>query len=176
MSINKEKQQIINTTGNILVTANPGTGKTLLLAHKYLSLIENGINPKDILCLTFTEKAKREMEDRIVKLSKQQKANLDIKNLNVYTFHSYALNNLNSNEIISPNLLRFTIYLYIKENKILNYSDKYILDTLVPKIENLIRYLKSFGILSDKINKKTAKRFLPNNSKLTKPDPSVFFN
>ncbi len=43
MSINSEKQQIIDTKGNILVTANPGTGKTLLLAHKYLSLIKSGI-------------------------------------------------------------------------------------------------------------------------------------
>ena len=176
MSINKEKQQIIDTSGNILVTANPGTGKTLLLAHKYLSLIEDGIKPKEILCLSFTEKAKREMEDRIVKLSKQQKTNLDIKNLNVYTFHSYALNSLNSNEIISPNLLRFTIYLYIKENKILNYSDKYILDKLVPKIENLIRYLKSFGILPDKINIKKAKKFLPSNSKLTNAELEKFLD
>ena len=176
MSINKEKQQIIDTSGNILVTANPGTGKTLLLAHKYLSLIENGIKPKEILCLTFTEKAKREMEDRIVKLTKEQKTNLDIKNLNVYTFHSYALNSLNSNEIISPNLLRFTIYLYIKENKILNYSDKYILDTLVPKIENLIRYLKSFGILPNKINIRKAKKFLPSNSKLTNAELEKFLD
>ena len=38
MGINKEKQDILDTKGNILVTANPGTGKTLLLAHKYLSL------------------------------------------------------------------------------------------------------------------------------------------
>jgi len=59
--LNKEKQQIIKTKGNILVTANPGTGKTKLLAHKYLALIEEGIKPEDILCLTFTRKAKKEM-------------------------------------------------------------------------------------------------------------------
>jgi len=60
--INTEKQDIIKTKGNILVTANLGTGKTKLLAHKYLALIEEGIKPEDILCLTFTRKAKKEME------------------------------------------------------------------------------------------------------------------
>jgi ATP-dependent exoDNAse (exonuclease V) beta subunit len=49
MSINKEKQEIIKQKGNILVTANPGTGKTLLLAHKYISLLENGLKPEQIL-------------------------------------------------------------------------------------------------------------------------------
>ena len=77
MSINQEKQEILNTKGNILVTANPGTGKTLLLAHKYLSLIKEGKKPEKILCLTFTEKAKREMEERILRLRDENKVDLD---------------------------------------------------------------------------------------------------
>ena len=47
MGINKEKQDILDTKGNILVTANPGTGKTLLLAHKFLSLINQGFSPRE---------------------------------------------------------------------------------------------------------------------------------
>jgi ATP-dependent DNA helicase UvrD/PcrA len=66
--INPEKENIINTEGNILVAAKPGTGKTLLLANKFLSLVKNGMSSERILCLTFTEKAKKEMEDRIIKL------------------------------------------------------------------------------------------------------------
>ena len=120
MSINREKQEILDTKGNILVTANPGTGKTLLLAHKYLSLMNEGTLPEKILCLTFTEKAKREMEERIIKLKDEKNVDLDLSKLNVYTFHSYALNSLDNQEIISPNLLRFSIYMYIKENNILN--------------------------------------------------------
>lgn len=176
MKINTEKQEIIDTKGNILVTANPGTGKTLLLAHKYLSLINEGVKPEDILCLTFTEKAKREMEERIVRLKTDQKINLDISKLNVHTFHSYSLNSLDNKEIISPNLLRFSIYLYIKENKILNYTDRHIIDILVPKIENLIRYLKSFGILPNKISFSKAKRFLPQNSKLSRNELEKFLD
>ena len=58
--LNEEKQEIIRTDGNVLVTANPGTGKTKLLAYKYAYLISKGTNSKDILCLTFTNKAKKD--------------------------------------------------------------------------------------------------------------------
>ena len=52
MDISKEKKQIIKTPSNVLVIANPGTGKTYLLAAKYVSLIKDGeLNPEDILCL-----------------------------------------------------------------------------------------------------------------------------
>ncbi|MGI9534144.1 MAG: UvrD-helicase domain-containing protein [Thermodesulfobacteriota bacterium] len=167
MSINQEKQDIIDTKGNILVTANPGTGKTLLLAHKFMSLVKEGIKPEKILCLTFTEKAKKEMEERILKLREDQNLNFEISRINVFTFHSYALSGLDDREIISSNLLRFSIYLYIREQKILTYSDKYILDTLVPKIENLIRYLKSFGILPGDIDINKSRKFLPKKSKVS---------
>src|SRR3990172_1320014 len=160
MTINKEKQEIIKQKGNILVTANPGTGKTLLLAHKYISLLENGLNPAQILCLTFTDKAKREMEERIIKLIKECGISVDLSKLNIFTFHSYALNNLDSGDIISANLLRFSIFRYLKENEILAYGDPYLIDTVVPKMENLIRYLKSFGITPDQIDIDKAKSHL----------------
>lgn len=174
MGINKEKKDILDTRGNILVTANPGTGKTLLLAHKYLSLISQGFTPERILCLTFTDKAKREMEERILKLREEKKVSFDVSKLNVFTFHSYALNSLDNQDIISTNLLRFSIYLYIKENKILNYSEKYILDSLVPKIENLIRYLKSFGILPWDISLDESRKYLPEDSKTSKAELEKF--
>ena len=174
MGINKEKQDIIDTRGNILVTANPGTGKTLLLAHKYLSLIKQGFTPERILCLTFTEKAKSEMEERILNLRKEEGPDFDISKLNVFTFHSYALSSLDSQDIISSNLLRFSIYIYIKENRVLNYSEKYILDSLVPKIENLIRFLKSFGILPSDINIKDSAKHLPKESKISRAELEQF--
>ena len=174
MGINKEKQAILDTKGNILVTANPGTGKTLLLAHKFLSLINQGFKPERILCLTFTEKAKREMGERILKLREEEKINFDISRLNVFTFHSYALNSLDNQDIISSNLLRFSIYLYIKENKILNYSEKYILDNLVPKIENLIRFLKSFGVLPGDIKVENSVKYLPADSKVSRVELEKF--
>ena len=152
LSLNPEKQAIIAQDGNVLVTANPGTGKTRLLAYKYVDLINKGIAPEQILCLTFTVKARREMESRILEVIKKTKIDIDVSKLNVFTFHSYALDNIDENEVLSTNLLRFAIFRFLKDKKMLNYSDERLLDHYVPKIENLIRYVKAFGITPDKID------------------------
>jgi len=174
MSINQEKQEIIEIQGNVLVTANPGTGKTLLLAYKYADLIKKGVDAEQILCLTFTEKAKKEMEKRILDVIEYQGISLDISKLNVFTFHSYALDNIEESEILSTNLLRYTILKYLKENEILNYSDEYLIDTIVPKMENLMRYLKSFGITPDKVDISEAKKFLEEGKNYTKEEIDKF--
>jgi len=176
MPINKEKEEIINCSGNILVTANPGTGKTLLLAHKYIHLLKNGIKPKEILCLTFTRKARKEMEDRITKQLKEEEMDVDLADLNIHTFHSYALDNIEESDLVSTNLLRYSIFRFLKDNGILNYSDNYLLDTIVPKMENLIRYLKSFGITYDEINLDDSKEFITDFKKYSKEELEVFLN
>jgi DNA helicase II / ATP-dependent DNA helicase PcrA len=174
MSLNKEKQQIIEQDGNVLVTANPGTGKTRLLAYRYTDLIKKGISPDDILCLTFTDKAKREMERRILEVVEKKKIKLDVSKLNVYTFHSYALDNIEDNEILSTNLLRYAIFDYLKKNEVLNYGDEYLIDTIVPKMENLLRYLKSYGIMPYDINIKEVKLLLEEDKKNTKEELDKF--
>src|SRR3989344_1592926 len=172
--LNSEKQKIIKTDGNVLVVANPGTGKTLLLAYKFVYLLKQGFKPEEILCLTFTNKAKRELESRIIDLIKNQKLEIDFSKLNVHTFHSYALDFMEENEIVSSNLLRFSIYRYIEENQILNYSDEYLIETIVPKMENLLRYLKNFGITPNKINLKKVKSFIEEDEKFTKEELDKF--
>ena len=172
--LNEEKQRIIKTEGNVLVIANPGTGKTKLLAYKFVYLLKQGLKPEEILCLTFTNKAKRELEDRIIELIKKQNLGTDISQLKVHTFHSYALDFMEEDEIVSSNLLRFSTYTYLKEHEILNYSDEYLIDTIVPKMENVLRYLKSFGITPDKINLKKAKQFIEEDDKFTKEELEKF--
>ncbi|OQX18162.1 MAG: hypothetical protein BWK75_06865 [Candidatus Altiarchaeales archaeon A3] len=174
MSLNTEKQKIIEQEGNVLVTANPGTGKTLLLACKYTDLIRKGIKPEQILCLTFTEKAMKEMESRIIKVVKEQDISMDISKLNVFTFHSYALDNIDENEILDNNLLRYSILKYIKDSHIMNYPDEYLIETIVPKMENLIGYLKSFGITPDKVDIAEAKNFLEGGRTYTKEEIAQF--
>ena len=56
-----EQKAIIKTDENSIIVANPGTGKTYTLALKVMKLLENNVEPDDILCITFTEKAKKEM-------------------------------------------------------------------------------------------------------------------
>src|SRR3989344_4467946 len=95
METSDEKLKILKLDGNVLVTANPGTGKTRLLAMKFVSLVKQGLKPEESLCLTFTNKAKKEMEERILSLLEEEKIKVDVSKLNIHTFHTYALDYLN---------------------------------------------------------------------------------
>lgn len=174
MNINQEKKEIITCPGNVLVTANPGTGKTLLLAYKYIHLLEKGIDPEDILCLTFTRKARKEMEERIISLLDDKQLNVDISSLYIHTFHSYALDAIEEADLVSTNLLRYTIFRYLKDHNTLNYSDGYLLNTIVPKMENLIRYLKSFGITCSMIEIDMVRPFITDFKRYSKEDLERF--
>lgn len=174
MEINEEKQKILQYDGDTLVIANPGTGKTLLLAHQYAKLLRKGVQPSDILCLTFTKKATKEMGERIVKILKEEGKEIDYANLNVFTFHAYALDAIGREETIPANLLRYSIYRYFKDNETLRYGDDYLIDTIVPRMENLIRYLKSFGIRPQDIDISKIKPQLSEYKKLSKEEMDKF--
>lgn len=170
MEIDTEKKIILEHKGSALVIANPGTGKTKLLAHKFVDLLKQGLNVEDVLCLTFTRKAKLEMEERIINLVQKSGIKVDLSKLNIFTFHSYAMENLEINDIVSSDLLRFSIFEYILEKEVFTYSEKYLLDDVVPKIENSIRYIKNYGILPKDIDIKKVKNNLKDlkKGKITK--------
>ena len=71
--------------GPILVIAGAGSGKTRTLTYRVAYLIENGVEPENILLLTFTNKASREMLERVGKLLPH-----DISRIWGGTFHSVA--------------------------------------------------------------------------------------
>jgi DNA helicase-2/ATP-dependent DNA helicase PcrA len=82
----------------VLVVAGAGSGKTRVLTLRVAFLVRQlGIPENRILAVTFTNKAAKEMKERLENL-------INTKNLNVGTFHSFAL------RIITENLGRFTIY------------------------------------------------------------------
>ncbi|MGB6462837.1 MAG: ATP-dependent DNA helicase [Nitrosotalea sp.] len=157
MQPSQEQDAIILSDKNTIVTANPGTGKTTTLSWKVMRLLENGVKPENILCITFTEKAKKEMFEKIFEMSKGKFPDSEIMKLNIHTFHSFAYNylvdaGLTTREIIGNNAMRFSILESFEKSKAFNYGKDYIISEIVPKTENAIRYIKSFGITYDKIN------------------------
>lgn len=79
----KQKEAVTSVNGPVLVIAGPGSGKTKILTHRVAYLIQKGINPKDILAVTFTNKAAGEMKERINALVRKIKEGPTIG-----TFHS----------------------------------------------------------------------------------------
>jgi len=64
--LNKEQQKAAShRDGALLIVAGAGAGKTRVLTHRILSLIKNGVSPSEILAITFTNKAAKEMSERM---------------------------------------------------------------------------------------------------------------
>lgn len=86
-SLNEEQLKALKETeGAVLVTAGAGSGKTRLLTHRIAYLIkEKGVNPYNILAITFTNKATREMQERVA----QMVENAD--RVWISTFHSMCV-------------------------------------------------------------------------------------
>ncbi len=75
------------TDGPLLILAGPGSGKTRVITYKIAYLLEQGkAKPWEVLAITFTNKAAKEMKERLHNLIEE-----DIKGMQISTFHSFGL-------------------------------------------------------------------------------------
>lgn len=150
---------IMENNSNLIVSANPGSGKTEYLANSILSLLDNGVKSSEILCLTFTRKAMGEMDERIRKKIFNAKKNYEVPE--VQTFHSFALSLIKQRykiiETLPERFMRYIIYCSMDTRKLTNYSPEYYIKPYpggigVGGIANALKLLKSYGIYPDKID------------------------
>ncbi|HXS69362.1 MAG TPA: UvrD-helicase domain-containing protein, partial [Candidatus Polarisedimenticolia bacterium] len=94
-SLNPQQRQAVETLkGPVLILAGAGTGKTRVITFRIAHMIERGIAPGNILGVTFTNKAAREMQERVRKLiPKPRKTERDEKpeRPTICTFHSLCV-------------------------------------------------------------------------------------
>ena len=110
----KQKEAIAITEGPLLILAGAGAGKTKTITHRIVEIIKKGVSPHQILAVTFTNKAAREMKGRIYELiEKDSSINLPVSEFSrpfVSTFHSLGVHILRENSATLGIPRHFTIY------------------------------------------------------------------
>ncbi|MGN1378547.1 MAG: DNA helicase PcrA [Dorea sp.] len=102
----QQKEAVLHTEGPLLILAGAGSGKTRVLTHRIAYLIEErGINPWNILAITFTNKAAGEMRERVDRL-----VGYGSESIWVSTFHSMCVRILRRHIGLLGYDTNFTIY------------------------------------------------------------------
>lgn len=105
LELNQNQQKAVkHIDGPMLVLAGAGSGKTKVLTNRIANLIDNGISPYNILAITFTNKAAKEMKDRVISLIGGTASSIQIS-----TFHSLGLRILKENYALLGYERNFTI-------------------------------------------------------------------
>jgi len=152
-----QKQAVQTLDGPLLLLAGAGSGKTRVLTHRMANIICQGhAGPEEILCVTFTNKAAKEMEHRIFKLLSDIGVPVT-RELWVSTFHSFCVRILRQHIELLDYKRPFTIYdsgdqlsLIKKVVTALNLNDK----MYPPKsFQTRISHAKMLGQTPDKLNR-----------------------
>ncbi|MEK7588538.1 MAG: UvrD-helicase domain-containing protein [Patescibacteria group bacterium] len=103
-----QKEAAIHINGPLLIVAGAGAGKTKTITHRIVNLIKNGVAPEKILAVTFTNKAAKEMRERVIaEIEKNAKGQDKIPF--VSTFHSLGVYIIKENAHILGLTKYFTI-------------------------------------------------------------------
>lgn len=108
----EQKNAVLATEGPVLIVAGAGAGKTKTITHRILHLIHSGVRPENILAITFTNKAAKEMKERVIDLIKH---NIELAHLRgsvpfMSTFHSLGVQIIKENSELLKLPRHFTIF------------------------------------------------------------------
>ena len=150
-----EQLEAINLDGeNIIVSAGAGSGKTMVLTHRVLRKLEDGISIKNLLILTFTKLAANEMKNRIRdELKKRIELSEELKKIDssyITTFDSFSLSLVKKYHY----LLNVKKNVNIIESNVLNIKTKEYLDNILEeeyqeRREDFTKLINDFCIKDD---------------------------
>ncbi len=100
-----QREAVLSTEGALLILAGAGSGKTRVITNRIAYMIENGVNPYNILAITFTNKAAAEMRSRVDNI-----AGFGSASVWVSTFHSLCVRILRCEIELLDYSSHFTIY------------------------------------------------------------------
>ncbi|MDO4963125.1 MAG: UvrD-helicase domain-containing protein [bacterium] len=150
----KQIEAITNTDGAMLILAGAGSGKTRVLTTKIAYLIDKGVDPTNILAITFTNKAANEMKERVKSI-----LGINAYSIQISTFHSFGLSIIKNNYDLLGFKSNFTI---IDSDDSLSTIKKILKDmNLDPKyynpktIRNKISSAKNELVTPDELDKFT---------------------
>ena len=162
----QQESAVQQIEGPVIIIAGPGSGKTRVITERIAHLINQGIKPKNILALTFTNKAANEMKQRVYKITNTQEA----YSVWMGTFHSVFAKILRNESHSLGYELNFTIYDNEDSVKIIrriikdrnldkeHYNAKYIFSKISIMKNQLIdskKYKLNYELMqNDKINKR----------------------
>ncbi len=136
----RQREAVVHGDGPMLVLAGPGSGKTRVITRRVAHLIEQGIDPRRILALTFTNKAAEEMRTRL------QTMNVSAGSL-ICTFHSLCVRLLREFSVQAGLPAGFSIYDQSDQKALLTEVFKDA--RLDPKDFLPARVLRQIGILKN---------------------------
>ncbi|MDD3831609.1 MAG: UvrD-helicase domain-containing protein [Clostridia bacterium] len=138
--------------GPVLVLAGAGSGKTRVLTHRIVNMVNSGINPRNILAITFTNKAANEMKERIGSICPLAYA------MTICTIHSFCVRVLRQEAEVLGYTKDFSIYDEAdSENLLKRIFNKLGVDDdrIKKRIASAISTAKTFNLTEDKMEQIT---------------------
>ncbi len=163
----KEQNEAINKENtNIIVSAGAGSGKTAVLSERVITKLKKGIHINELLLLTFTKAAAKEMKERIRKKIKQNNLNKELDLIDaayITTFDSFALSIVKKYHY----LLNISRNVNVVEEDVLKLKKKEILDEILEnRYLSDTKFLKLINDFCVKDDKDIRKQILVISSKL----------